>query len=267
MIFKKILILVIMPEEGEAIKKTFNMSPLEDEFDPYLPVDWSVAIMPGAKIYLAQTRKSQQADVAQVGPETASFVAWECMQAIDPDLVVNVGVASAIEDKGAEVGDIYQCDKAYYHHRIFSTAAYNEYGSGGFKCVTIKGDNSLKQASVSTSSSSYISSRDLEIMHQQGAILKDMEAAAVASVAYVREKDIFILKGIESIHRLTDASANEQKISKRNDQVVTILANKLYGIIENFFITQQQDQPKKHKISIPEIFKKYSRAKGRSNNP
>lgn len=250
-----------MPEEGAAIVKKLNMSPLEDDFDPYLPVDWFISIQPGVKIYLAETRKSQKVDVAQVGPETASFVAWECMQAIDPDLVINVGVAGALGGSGAKVGDIYQCEQAYYHHRVFSTAAYNRYGSGGFDCVTVDGDDSLKTAKVSTSSSFVMSERDKDIMGEQGAILKDMEAAAVASVCYVREKDIFILKGVSDILESDEIISNE--VMDNIQKVMEKVAEKLDFIIHKFFLPKVEKREKHRKILIPKIFKKHDRSKKR----
>ncbi len=248
-----------MPEEGEPIVKALNMSPLEDEFDPYLPVDWFVSIQPGVKIYLAETRKSQKIDVAQVGPETASFVAWECMQAIDPDLVINVGVAGALGGSGARVGDIYQCQQAFYHHRIFTTAAYNRYGAGGFDCVTVDGDDTLKTAIISTSSSFVMTERDKTVMGEQGAILKDMEAAAVASVCYVREKDIFILKGVSDILEEDESSSDE--IRKNLHAVMEQVAKKLEFLIHKFFLPKVEKREKHRKILIPKIFKKHDRSK------
>ena len=248
-----------MPEEGQPIIETLNMSPLEDEFDPYLPVDWYVSIQPGAKIYLAQTRKSQKVDVAQVGPETASFVAWECMQAIDPDIVINAGVAGALGGNDVQIGDIFQCQKAYYHHRIFTTAAYNEYGTGGFDCVTIQGDNDLKMASISTSSSFVLSERDKQIMGKQGAILKDMEAAAIASVAYVREKDIFIIKGVSDLLESDEQVSHE--IFDHLEKVMKVVASKLEFLIQHFFLPKVEKREKEKSIFIPKIFKRHKRNK------
>lgn len=259
MLFKKILILVTMVEEGAAIIKALNMTPLEDNFDKYLPVDWYISIQSGAKIYLAQTRKSQKIDVAQVGPETASFIAWECIKEIDPDLVINAGIAGAIGNKGANIGDIYQCQQAYYHHRIFSTAAYNHYGAGGFDCVTVDGDDTLKKASISTSSSFILTDRDRDVMGGQNAILKDMEAAAIASVAFVREKDIFILKGVSDI--LEDNESTSDEVLGNIEKVMSQVAEKLEYLIEKYFLPRAKKRVKHRKIFIPKIFKRFNRSK------
>ena len=248
-----------MVEEGAAIIKALNMTPLEDNFDKYLPVDWYISIQSGAKIYLAQTRKSQKIDVAQVGPETASFIAWECIKEIDPDLVINAGIAGAIGNQGANIGDIYQCEHAYYHHRIFSTAEYNQYGAGGFDCVIVEGDDLLKKASVSTSSSFVLTDRDREVMGEQGAILKDMEAAAIASVAYVREKDIFILKGVSYI--LEDNESTSDDVLDNINMVMSKVAEKLECLIEKYFLPRAEKTIKHKSIFIPKIFKRFNRSK------
>ena len=226
--FNKILVLVTRPREGEAIRKAFGMTELEDTFDAYLPVDWWVSVRQGNEVYLAQTRCPSQDQAAEVGPETASFIAWECMRDIDPDVVVSAGVAAGLASAGARLGDIYQCRRAYYHHRLFTTAPESaESGEGGYDCVLVEPDREgLKTAIISTSSSFMLTRRDLQVLARQQATLKDMEAAAVASVARVRHKKLFVLKGVTDVFGLEE-----------NDKAVNMHADNMRQVMENVAFT------------------------------
>lgn len=131
-----------------------------------------------------------------VATTAAGVAAYGAVQVFRPDLVISAGTAGGFGELGACIGDVYLSTKCIFHARripiclpsqkdakCFQNKHFEEYGFGHFRSPPL---NSLakrvgvKQGIVSSSDCLDCSEIDLHLLRTEGAVVKEMEAAAVA---------------------------------------------------------------------------------------
>ena len=117
--------------------------------------------------------------------------------------MINAGTCGGFKNKGSRIGDVYISDKIrYFDRRISIDSGYQAYGEGAYypsHAETIAQALGLKMATVCTGSSFDMSPTDEEILRQEPLIAKEMEAAAIASVAKIYDVPLLAVKSVTDL--------------------------------------------------------------------
>lgn len=150
-----------------------------------------------------------------VATTAAGVATYAAVQVFRPDLVISAGTAGGFSELGARIGDVYLSTKCIFHARRipiclpaqqsagrFREKHFEEYGFGHFRSPPLNGlarTIGVKQGIVSSSDCLDCSEIDLQLLRSEGAVVKEMEAAAVAWVCQVLGTPFFALKSITDI--------------------------------------------------------------------
>ncbi|MCO5575189.1 hypothetical protein L7F22_028986 [Adiantum nelumboides] len=116
--------------------------------------------------------------VDNVGTVPSALITYAAVQALHPDLIINMGTAGGFKAKGAKVADAYIATEAANHDRRIPIPIFDEYGIG--VNTTIATPNllqtlRLKEGKLSTGNSLDMTPQDEEIIKSNDATIKDME--------------------------------------------------------------------------------------------
>lgn len=121
----------------------------------------------------------------------ATYLAVQTLAARDGggvDLILNGGTCGGFLRKGGTIGDVYLTTGVAHHDRRIPIPGFDEYGTGRLDTLDPTGMASnlgYKTGSCTTGNSLDFVDRDHEIMKDNDASVKDMEAAAIAWVAHM----------------------------------------------------------------------------------
>lgn len=131
-----------------------------------------------------------------VATTAAAVATYAAVQVFRPDLVISAGTAGGFGELGAGIGDVYLSTKCIFHARripiclpsqkdahCFKDKYFEEYGFGHFRSPPLSAlarRIGVKQGIVSSSDCLDCSEIDLQLLRSEGAVVKEMEAAAVA---------------------------------------------------------------------------------------
>jgi 5'-methylthioadenosine nucleosidase len=139
-------------------------------------------------------------NVGTVPAATATFLA---VQKSKPDLLVNAGTSGGFARKGAVVGDVFLVSASAFHHRRIPIPGFDVLGIGkletSFDVVAMATELGFKTGVVTTSDSLDKTERCDEMMLQNDASVKDMEAAAIAWVAKLHDLPFLGVKVVTDI--------------------------------------------------------------------
>lgn len=176
-------------------------------------------------------------EVDRVCTQPAALTTWEAIRLFSPDLIINAGTAGGFLRNGANVNDVYISDDTIdYHDRRIPLPGFKEYGIGNFPCLStnkIANDLNLKKGKISTGNSLDMCVADEELINLNQAQVKDMEAAAIAEVAWLKDTPMIAIK---SITDLIDSTAKtEEEFINNLESAVKILAEKMQQITGYIF--------------------------------
>lgn len=140
--------------------------------------------------------------VDSVGTVSASLVTYASIQALKPDLVINVGTAGGFKVKGASIGDVYLASDVAFHDRRIPIPVFDQYGIGArrtFCTPNLLKEVDLKLGRLSTGDSLDMSPHDEGAISANDAVIKDMEGAAVAYVAELLSVPAIFVKAVTDI--------------------------------------------------------------------
>ena len=216
-------------------------------------------------LHLVWNGKCQIHSCNLVATTAAGVAAYAALQVFQPDLVISAGTAGGFGELGACIGDVYVSTKCIFHARRipicvpdknfrYKDKIFEEYGFGHFRSPPLNGlakAIGVKQGIVSSSDCLDCSDIDLQLLRSEGAVVKEMEAAAVAWVCQVLGKPFFALKSITDI---VDGAMESEKefylnlmlASNNLQEKLTLAAKHLGGInlSEMKSVTQLNDIPK-----------------------
>ena len=142
----------------------------------------------------------------------AGVSAYASIAAFKPDLVISAGTAGGFSELGAKIGDVYLSTKCVFHGRRIPhsvqpsrdgcRSTLEEYGFGHFRSPPLghlAAAAGVKQGVVSSSDSLDCSAMDLQLLRSEGAVVKEMEAAAVAWVCQQLSVPFIALKSVTDI--------------------------------------------------------------------
>lgn len=118
------------------------------------------------------------------------------------DLVVNAGTCGGFKRKGAEIADVYLTVAVANHDRRVPIPGFDTYGLGKLQTLDttkMAGKLGYKTGICTTGNSLDKTDKDDEIMKENDASVKDMEAAAIAWVASMNKVPYLGVKVVTDI--------------------------------------------------------------------
>eukprot|EP00041_Stephanoeca_diplocostata_P007219 m.100978 g.100978 ORF g.100978 m.100978 type:complete len:330 (+) comp16786_c0_seq1:239-1228(+) len=197
-----VLVLIAMEEEAAPFIKKHSLKRLH-VFEP-LPFEGFEGYCGDMKVYLTWTGSDKRFKVNNVATTASTLSCYASLTKFpDVDLVISAGTCGGFQQAGGHIADVYLSSKCVFHsRRIQGTQGYEEYGFGHFRsppCELLAEQVGCKIGVVSTSDSLDHTARDLQIMRQEGAHVKEMEAAAIAWVCLQMNMPFFALKSVTDI--------------------------------------------------------------------
>ncbi|MFN7097703.1 MAG: hypothetical protein ACK4PR_09135, partial [Gammaproteobacteria bacterium] len=156
-----ILLAVAMRKEYEGesgINDTLNLKKAPPEMQ--LDENYNAPVYQGElnehSIILVPAGVSRKYSKDRIGPGIIQAFSV-ALEKFKPDLVINVGSAGGSYAKGCEVGDIYLCNKAYFHdRRLEPDEAHIPYSVGNYRLPDVSRivqKLGFKKGKISTGSS------------------------------------------------------------------------------------------------------------------
>ncbi|KAI5064936.1 hypothetical protein GOP47_0019631 [Adiantum capillus-veneris] len=198
-------ILFVMAMQAEALPLVEHLKLDQDDgslFPAGLPWIRYHGRHEGLDVSVVVPGKCMVFGVDNVGTVPSALITYAAVQALHPDLIINMGTAGGFKGKGAKVADAYIATKAANHDRRIPIPIFDEYGIG--ENTTISTPNlvqtlQLKEGKLSTGNSLDMTPQDEQIIKSNDATIKDMEGAAVLYVAHLLSTPVILLKVITDI--------------------------------------------------------------------
>src|SRR5262249_2595026 len=229
---KNILLVVAMQAEADPILAALGVegpgTPLEL---PLPPVSYT-ATNSGLKINLVVNGQDPVYQLDSFGTDAATLSTYLGIRTFSPDLVMSTGVAGGFKTQ-ASIGDVYSSKDSvrYFDRRVSITSPdYQDYAIGFYRVADasqMAAALGLKTGIVVTGGSfenSLIDDR--EIRNLDGSIV-EMEAAAVAKMSMLCEKQFMAVKAVVDFD---DAVGFASQFDKNFKIATTNLANQLLRI-------------------------------------
>lgn len=198
-----LLIVIAMQAEALPLVSKFNLS--EDQDSPFPKcVPWIRyhGKYKDLEINIVIPGKDAMFGVDSVGTVSAALVTYASVQALKPNIVLNVGTAGGFKVKGACVGDVYLATDIAFHDRRIPIPVFDQYGVRSR--TTISTPNLVKElgfkvGKLSTGDSLDMSSQDEELIRANDTTIKDMEGAAIAYVTDLFSVPTLFVKAITDV--------------------------------------------------------------------
>ncbi|GAB4823716.1 hypothetical protein N2152v2_010762 [Parachlorella kessleri] len=156
----------------------------------------------GAAIHLVCFGKCKSYGVDNVGTVPAALTTYLAIQAFKPDMVISTGTAGGFRSKGAQIADVFVSTSMANHDRRIPLPGFDKYGIGAHSAVptpNLQRELGLKAGVVTSGNSLDYTTEDMALMVENGAAVKEMEAAAVAWAADLFGAPVFCIKSVTDI--------------------------------------------------------------------
>lgn len=229
---KHICLLMAMRDEALPIISELALKPVELLPD-YLPFQMFQGQLDELIVSLVVSGRDPRYDVDNIGTQAATLMAYVAIEHLKPDLVISAGTAGGFARQGADIGTVYlSSDRFVYHDRRVPLPGFDESGIGHYPAMDVSNmasDLELPVGVISTGSSLEKSERDIEVIEGYNAVAKEMEAAAIAWVCWIRQQPFLAIKSITNL--LDQPGASEQQFvhnlkfacSQLQQQVIRVL--------------------------------------------
>ena len=203
-----ILILIAMAAEAEPLIASLSLTKLEAHHTHPYSTTLYTGTLRGVTITVATNGQCilcpENAGIDNVGTTPAALTTLLAMQILSPkpDLVINAGTAGGFSKMGAAIGDAFVSTHIRHHDRRIPIPGWDFYAKGHHSTITtpnLCAALKLKSGVVSTGNSLDCTDRDMELMLENGASVKDMEAASIAWVLQHSNTPFFCLKVVTDI--------------------------------------------------------------------
>lgn len=198
-----VLMIIAMQAEALPLVSKFNLSEVEASVFPK-GVPWIRynGTYKDLEINIVIPGKDAVFGIDSVGTITASLVTFASVQALKPDIVLNVGTAGGFKDKGACIGDVFLATDVAFHDRRIPIPVFDLYGVRArptFSTPNLVKELGLKVGKLSTGDSLDMSPQDEELIRANDTSVKDMEGAAVAYVTELLSVPAIFVKAITDV--------------------------------------------------------------------
>lgn len=233
-----VLMYIAMQAEAFPLVNKFNLSEVEDSVFPK-GVPWIRyhGTYKDLEINIVIPGKDTIFGIDSVGTVTAALVTYASVQALKPDIILNVGTAGGFKDKGACIGDVFLATDVSFHDRRIPIPVFDQYGVRArptFSTPNLVKELGLKVGKLSTGDSLDMSSQDEELIRANDTAVKDMEGAAVAYVMELLSVPAIFVKAITDVVDGEKPTAEEflenlSTVTLALDQAVTRVVDFING--------------------------------------
>lgn len=180
--------------------------------------------------------KDRRYQVDSIGTEPAAVAAFATVTEFQPDILVSAGTAGSFAKHGAAIGKVYLSDSAFYFHdHRIPLPGWDKFGKGAYPSLDVSHlahELGLPLGNISSGNALDFTDQELATIAAHGAILKEMEAAAVAWVGYITGTPVFAIKSVTDLIDTHPDSPSE--FEKNFAAAVTSLTERTLAIIDAF---------------------------------
>jgi len=232
-----------MRGEAAPLMQAGEFSPIKPRTpDPY-----------GFEFYRGRTRLQDSVLVAVAGVDVrhhvdaigtlrAGLLSQTVILEFGPKLLINAGTAGGFHARGGAIGDVYlgSSPVVFHDRRINLPGGFLGFGEG-HRPVLHETDITLrlglKAGTVSSGDSLDCTPEDMKHLRRLGASVKEMEAAAIATVCEAHRVPLVLLKAITDIvdhHPELHGVSTEEQFLKNYSLAVGNLTEKLELLIHHY---------------------------------
>jgi 5'-methylthioadenosine/S-adenosylhomocysteine nucleosidase len=198
-----IAIIMAMKGEAESLLHRLQLRRQDHVFRSGVPFEVYQGNLKTIRLSLILSGIDPDNHVDNVATVPAALMTYLAIDKFAPDLVVNAGTAGGLAAKGCEIGDVYlSSGKFCFHDRRIPLPGFDLYGMGlypAWETSDVAHALKLKTGTISTGNSLDLLEQDLLIINQNEAIIKDMEAAAIAWVCRTLSVPLMAVKAITDL--------------------------------------------------------------------
>lgn len=200
---QNVAIIMAMQSEAEPLILSQNLHMEEPVFPEGIPFKCFAGHLDVMQMTLITSGTDNRYHVDNVATVPAALMTYLAIERYRPDLVINAGTAGGVAAQGCRIGDVYLSSGNFcFHDRRIPLPGFAEYGRGHYpSCDTARmaRDLGLKRGVISTGNSLDLIEADRLMMEENGAIIKDMEAAAIAWVCHSLDVPVMAVKAITDL--------------------------------------------------------------------
>uniref|UniRef100_A0A6S9GE08 Nucleoside phosphorylase domain-containing protein n=1 Tax=Heterosigma akashiwo TaxID=2829 RepID=A0A6S9GE08_HETAK len=198
----RIMVIIAMQAEAQPLIDCLGLTEQSSVFSGPLPAKCFSGLVDGCNVDVVVNGQDPKFGNDSVGTVCAALTTYEGLKTLSPDLLINAGTAGGFRRKGAEIGDIFLSTECKNHDRRIAIPSFTEWATGAYECVStanMQKELGFKCGIVTTGNSLDHEPKDDELMLENDASVKDMEAAAIASTAALFETPFFAVKSVTDI--------------------------------------------------------------------
>lgn len=223
-----------MKSEAGPLIKSLQLRKQNQAFRSGIPFEVYQGNLESVQLSLLVSGTDPDFHVDNVATVPAALMTYLAIEKFKPDLVLNAGTAGGIGGRGCEIGDVYlSSGKFCFHDRRIPLPGFDQYGMGFYpSCDTsaIASALKLKTGTISTGNSLDLLDKDMQIIGKNQAIIKDMEAAAIAWVCQILSVPLIAIKAITDL--IDEDTPTETQFKKNFHQASTHLHSKTLEVLQ-----------------------------------
>lgn len=181
-------------------------------------------------------------EVDAIGTLSSGLLAHSLIARFAPRMIINAGTAGGFEAQGGRIGDVYLgAEHVVFHdRRIRLGSPFQLYGEGRRRVQhdsDLAARLGLRTGIVSTGDSLDATPEDLAQMSRLGASVKEMEAAAIATVCEIHGVPLVLLKSITDIVDTdldADGNATHEQFARNYAFAVERLTERLEQVVAHY---------------------------------
>ncbi len=211
---KKVALIFAMEAEANPLIQALGISlcPVEKG----IPFRYFAGPHKDLDLIVACNGKDARYGVDLIGTEPAAVNAFSTVQKFHPDVMVSVGTVGSLPECRAEIGEVFLSRRFSYHDHRIPLPGWEAFGLGHYDSMDVTPlakQLGLRVEGVSTRNSLDYRADDIMRMRANGALLEDMESAAIAWVCSLTQTPFFAIKAVaneitESGSAASDFEAN-----------------------------------------------------------
>lgn len=230
---QNISIIMAMKSEADSLIQTLQLRKADHTFRAGIPFEVYEGELETVQLSLLVSGTDPDFHVDNVATVPAALMSYLAIEKFEPDLLINAGTAGGIAERGCKIGDVYlSSGKFCFHDRRIPIPGFEQYGMGlypSYDTSVIANDLELKTGTVSTGNSLDLLEKDMQLIQENRAIIKDMEAAAIAWVCRTLSVPMFAIKAITDL--IDEDTPTETQFLKNLHQAAASLQIKTIEVL------------------------------------
>ncbi len=198
--------------EAEPIISGLGLKPAPSP-DPSMPMQFFTGKRKKIEVSLVTAGKDARHIVDNVGTNAAVLGTYLLLQSFRPQLVLNVGTAGGMQTSGLNIADVCIAQgTARFHDRLTSIEKYQKYARGDYPIAEashLARILNLKLGVVSSGNGFDQDPTGMAYLIKEGANLKEMEAAAVGWVCWMKGIPFLPVKGVTDYIEFPEQAAEK----------------------------------------------------------